>query len=103
MCKHYLIKLLAAISNSDIILQSDTNGSKSSTLASQHSAPHIKRMDPQENDIRTLQQIPPISDSGRLKQPSVDLPYRPRASIEPFQVIHLTQVFCQIKTYPKVI
>ncbi|KAL3986261.1 Ankyrin repeat family protein [Acanthocheilonema viteae] len=75
-----------AASNSDIILRNDTNGSKSLTLTSQNSAPHIRRMDFLGNDIGILQQIPPTSDSGRLRHPSVDLPYRPRASIEPFQI-----------------
>ncbi|CAG9532899.1 unnamed protein product [Cercopithifilaria johnstoni] len=75
-----------ATSNSDIILRNDTSGSKSSTLAPQHSSPHIKRLDLLENDIGILQQIPPTSDSGRPRHTSVDIPYRPRASIEPFQI-----------------
>lgn len=79
----------ATTSNNDIILRNDINGSKSSTLSLQHSVPHIRRIDLQENDTGMLRQIPLISNCGRLKYPSFDLPYRPRASIEPFQVISL--------------
>ncbi|VDO44775.1 unnamed protein product [Onchocerca flexuosa] len=71
-------------SNNDIILRNDITGSKSSALTTQHSVvPHIKLP---ESNIDMSRQIPPLSDSGRSKHSSVDLPYRPRASVEPFQI-----------------
>uniref|UniRef100_A0A0R3RV84 SH3 domain-containing protein n=1 Tax=Elaeophora elaphi TaxID=1147741 RepID=A0A0R3RV84_9BILA len=84
-----LISSSSATTSNNDILRNDTNGSKSSAMALQYSAPHIiKRMDFPENDIGILRQIPPTSDFARLRHPSVDLPHRPRASIEPFQVTH---------------
>uniref|UniRef100_A0A1I7W4R5 SH3 domain-containing protein n=1 Tax=Loa loa TaxID=7209 RepID=A0A1I7W4R5_LOALO len=75
---------LTTISNSDIILQNDISGSKSSILPStQHS---VVSHSNQQNDIRMLRQISSISDSEKPTNPSFDLPYRPRASVEPFQV-----------------
>ncbi|VDK82325.1 unnamed protein product [Onchocerca ochengi] len=78
---------LVTTSNNDIILRNDITGSKSSVLTTQHSVvPHTKRMDLPEGDTDMLRRTPPFSDSGRSKHSSVDLPYRPRASVEPFQI-----------------
>ncbi|KAM3716629.1 Apoptotic enhancer 1 protein [Dirofilaria immitis] len=75
----------ATTSNSEITLQIESSGMQSSTLTSQHSIPHLKQMNPPEVDIDMLRHIPSLSDSGRPKHFSFDLPYRPRASVEPFQ------------------
>lgn len=77
------MQALPVISPSAATSNSDINESKSSTLPSRHSTLS------ETNDIGILQQILPALDAGTLRHSSVDLPDRPRASIEPFRVIYL--------------
>ncbi|VDK68306.1 unnamed protein product [Litomosoides sigmodontis] len=74
------MQALPVMSQSAATSNSDTNESKSSTLPSQHSTL------PEANDIGMMQQVPPTFDSERLRHSSVDLPDRPRASVEPFRI-----------------
>ncbi|VDN85360.1 unnamed protein product [Brugia pahangi] len=83
MQKLSVMPTLATTSTDNIISRNDIDGSKSSTLiTTEQSVSHSNH----NSDNEMLRQIPLISDSGRSRNSSFDLPYRPRASVEPFQV-----------------